>query len=259
MRHRGGRRRRRDGFMATHAREELSGTGRHPTAHHLEGFPFGIQRLKGNGGVGRHGEEGRTILPDGHRSQHSAHVPRTVHADGAIEAAVPTETVGVGVEPQGFHGAARDAAQPGPLVDVCHVERRLLRAGHDTIRDGGRHLLFPQGNGLKEVGARLPPQNHAIVEAVNEHNFPRGAGSLLARQQEVVIVKGIWMQALGPAAVHQLVAHDGLDLLPIAREPLDGALRLLAPEGGIEKDAFSHARHAMVPRHDAHEARIAAR
>ena len=52
-----------------------------PTAHQLHGLAFAVERLHGDGCIGRHAEQRGAVRLDRHRAQDPHHVPWPVDAD----------------------------------------------------------------------------------------------------------------------------------------------------------------------------------
>ena len=123
--------------MATGAGEALTWHGGVPTAHELDGFAFGVERLYGDGSVGGHLEAGRPVRFDGHGAHDAVNVPRAVDADIDMTAHAVVAEVRF-VEAEIFDGAAGHSLESGALIDIRQIDGGILLGEVDAIGDDRR-------------------------------------------------------------------------------------------------------------------------
>ena len=70
-----------------------------------------------------------------------------------------------------------------------------------------------------------------------------------------MLAQGPGVEEPGPARVDQPVADDGLDLLAVAWDALDGSARLVSASCGVEDHQLAHPPHAVVAGDDRHDLR----
>ena len=242
-------------LVASGAGEVFAAAGGEPAAHHLQGLPFGVERLDGDRRVGGYLEVGATVRVHGHGAERAAHVPRAVEADRAVEPALVLEAERVGVQAQVLHRADRDVLEAGSLVDVGDVDLRRGGAGNDAVglrvRDGRLH----ERHGLAEVVSGLAEETQLVVEAVDEVDGEVPLALVPARDEERGVVKRERVEVHGPRAVVELVAHDRVDGLAVAGHQLDRALALLRALRHVEEAELSLAAESVVAGEDGHELR----
>ena len=190
------------------------------------GLALGVQRLHGDGRVGRHGEVGRAVLGHGHGAQHAPHVPRAVHAHVVLDARRAVVVEVVGEEPELLDRAARDAPEPARRRR-CPAGRRspsrlarLTRSGIDR-----RARRLPHRDGLEQHAALFLAEQEHVVEHVDQVDAPPRLRRRLAGDEEVLVAQRIGVEELRPGGVDQVVHHDRLDRLAPAGDALHDAPR----------------------------------
>ena len=242
-------------LVASGARKILSAAGCEPAAHHLHRLALRVKRLHGDRSVGRHLEVGAAVGIHRHGAERAAHVPRAVEADGAVQPALVLESEGVGVEAQVLDRSGRDVFQAGTFVDVSHVDLRGRASGNDAVRLRVRNRRLHERDGLAKIVPRLAQQAQFVVETVDEVYGEVALALVLAGDEERGVVKRIRMQVHGPRAVVELVAHDGIHRLAVARHQLYRALALLRSFRHVEETELPHAPEAVVAGKYRHELR----
>ena len=246
-------------FMASGAGEVLAAACREPAAHHLHGLALRVKRLDGDGRVRGDFEVCAAVGIHRHGAERAAHVPRAVESDRAVESALVLESEGVCVEAEVLHRAGGDALQARALVDIGDVDLRLLGPAHRAVGPGVRDGRLHERHGLAKVVSRLAQKAKLVVKAVDDVDGKIPLAVVPASHKEGRVVKRERVEVHRPGAVVELVAHNGVHGLAVARHELHGALALLGALRDVEEPELALSAKAMVPGQDGDELRGLAR
>ena len=246
-------------LVASGAGEVLSAACREPAAHHLHGLALRVKRLDGDGRIRGDLEICAAVGIHRHGAERAAHVPRAVEPDRAVESALVLESECVGVEAEVLHRAGGDALQARALVDIGDVDLRLLGPAHRAVGPGVRDGRLHERHGFAEIVPILAQKAKLVVEAVDDVDGKVPLAIVPARHEEGRVVKRERVEVHRPRAIVELVAHDGVHWLAVARHELHGALALLGALRDIEEPELALPAKAMVSGQDSDELRGLAR
>ncbi len=238
--------------MASAAGDVFAGHTNEPASFLLDCLALGIEGLERDGGVGGDLKEGRSIGMDGDGSDQSPNIPGSFDTDGVVSAHV---AVGIFIleDSEGLDGSARHPGQALSGVDILNGYDGGLAVQFDLVGNDGGHVSLPQRRRFEEGVAGFFLNEHEIVEDIDEIDAPVCLGSGLARNEEVGVAQGCWMEEFRPGAVHKRVHDLVFDDLAATGDALDGAVVFLSSAGLVKKDQFAHSRDAVVSGDDADE------
>ena len=247
---------RRGHILALVAADAADGLARHPhepRTHHLQCLAIFIERLDGEGRIGRELEHARAVFLHIHGAVEDAHVPRAFHPDGVVAAGV-ARSVFVVEDAQLLHLAVGDAFQ-GLLaaVDVGHIDIAGLALEVDAVGADGRLGAGLEGNRLVVVRVGAFPKGEDVIVDVHEDQAPGGGVVILHRGEDELVVERTGMEEVGLDVVDQAVQGDVLDWAAAEGELVDGALGLDTALGDVEHHQLALAGHAVVAGDDTDE------
>ena len=242
-------------LVTADTRDDFARRRGEPAAHHLLRLAFAVQRLDEDRRVGRHAEQGRAVLQDGHGTQNLLDVPAAFERRGG-GVPVPGVAVVVRADAELLDRTARKALQPRSLVDVGHVDRRL-GLGHVDLRRDPRRLWSRLQRNRRDIAALQDWRD--VVEDVHQAQVPAGQGILLDADQKVLARSAVGAGfgqrpgrgEFGPGVRDQLVHRNRLDRLAPTGNSLDRARRLVTAFGWVQQHQFPGPRHPVVPGDDA--------
>ena len=145
-----------------------------PRPHQLDGPPFRVERLDGDGTVHRRVEEHAAVRRHRRGAQNVFHVVRRLHA-GAFMSRRMVKPVMIRKEAHFLHRAARHALEALALIDVAAIHRAIRHVLAAAVGYGRRTLPRLERDRFVEVPVLGLVKQRDVVEYVHKIDSPQRA------------------------------------------------------------------------------------
>jgi hypothetical protein len=235
------------------AGDTFAGHADEPGTFELKSLSLVVEGLDAEGGVGGDGEVGGAVGLDGDRAEDAFDIPGAIGAEGTIETAHAAFAEVVFDDAEVVDGAAGDAVETGPGVDIGDEGGGLVGVGVDTVLEDGWSGLGFEGGGPEDGGAFVLVDEGEIIEGIDEVETPEGVGVGFGGDEVIAGVEGGGHEELREAEglEDQTVADDGIDGLAAAGEFVEDTEVIASALGGIKEEESAGAGDIVVAAGDA--------